>query len=496
MGGDREARLEIELRESRLEVKILREKVDALIKIIYGSKSEKLDPNQLTLLRQEESPKEEAPVDEPKAGLKRNEAARKKRSKPRLPGHLPVEEVIIDPEEVKASPQEWRMMGEEVSEQLDYRPGKFLKRRLVRRKYVRRNHPFLPPVIAPLPSALQERCLATRELIAQVVVSKYGDHLPLYRQEQIYRRRHGVDIARQTLCRWVALAARELELVYEQMKREQQKSCYVLMDETPMDYQSPGKGRTAIGYLWVTATPSGDAIYHWHPGRGADCIHSIIDKEFEGTLQCDGYQAYTSFQKQRAGPIELAGCWAHVRRKFFQSKERDPKITRWILGQIGQLYQIEKRLREGNAGTPLRKAVRSAESAVIVRRLQKVLLILKSRYLPKSDLGKAISYAMGQWTRLECFLENPSVQIDNNLVENAIRPTKLGAKNWMFIGSEGSGKTTAILYTLIESAKRHGLEPYAYMVDLLNKIPTATNWQIPSLTPKAIAKAKRSKSVA
>lgn len=493
MRSDREAKLEIELKQSRMEVKLLREKVDALVRMLYGSKSEKLDINQLTLLGDEPSPKEDAPVDEPETGLKRKRAARKKREKSRLPEHLPVEEVIIDPDEVMASPEDWRCMGEEVSEQLDYRPGKFLKRRLVRRKYVRKDHPFLAPVVAPLPSVLQERCLATPELIAQVVVSKYVDHLPLYRQEQIYRSRYGVYIPRQTLCRWVELAARELELVYEQMKQEQLQSKYLQMDETPIRYLSSGKGKCAQGYFWVSSIPYGDVIYHWQTGRGADCVNQILDKNFKGTLQCDGYKAYTSFQKQRAGPIELAGCWAHVRRKFFQAKERHPKIIRWILSQIGQLYQIEKRLREENASAALRERVRSSESAMIICRIQKALLILKPRYLPQSDSGKAIRYAMGQWKHLDAFLKNGSLEIDNNLIENAIRPTKLGAKNWMFIGSEGSGKTSAILYSLIESAKRHGLEPHAYMVELLNKIPTATNWQIPSLTPKAIAKAKRSK---
>jgi len=419
--------------------------------------------------------------------------ARSKPDGPRVPDHLPVHEEVIDPEEVLRAPLKWRHIGEEVTEQLDYSPGRFSKRRLVRRKFVRIDAPFSPPVIAALPPCLQERCLATPDLIAQVVISKYADHLPLYRQEQIYRTRHGVDIPRQTLCRWAALAAWWLEPVYDEMIRVQNTRAYLQIDETPIPYLQPGAGKTGQGYFWVTSVPGGDAIYHWYPGRGAKCLEGIIDDSFAGNLQCDGYRAYASFQKQRDGPLELAGCWAHVRRKFYEARERAPVTIAWILHQIGQLYRIERTLREERAGAALRQSVRAAQSAPIVHRIRKALFVLKPRYLPKSNLGKAVGYAIDQWTRLEVFLYNGAIEIDNNLVENAIRPTKLGAKNWLFLGSEGSGKTAAILFTLIESAKRHGLEPHYYLCDLLQRLPKTTNWQIAQLTPEAIAGLKAKK---
>lgn len=322
-------------------------------------------------------------------------------------------------------------------------------------------------MIAPLPPGLQEKCLAAPSLIAQVVASKYADHLPLYRQEQIYRRGHGVTIPRQTLCRWTALAAEWMEPVYHEMKRQQMQSAYVQIDETPVRYLEPGKGEAPKGHFWVSSIPGGDAIYHWGPGRGAACLHDFVPAEFTGTLQCDGYKAYSSFQKQRAGPIELAGCWAHARRKFFEAKEQTPKITAWILGQIQQLYRIEKRLRDSRAGPSLRTAVRAAESTPVLARLKRALIKLKPRYLPQNSMSMAIAYALSQWENLERFLQNGAVDIDNNRVENAICPPKLGAKNWLFIGAETSGQTSAILYTIVESAKRHGLDPYAYMRYLL-----------------------------
>ena len=489
-----EMRLEAELKASQLEVKLLKEKVDALIRMIYGKKSEKLDPNQLMLLLEGlESKKEEAPTSdestEAGAGQPKAKTKRSQPKRPRVPDDLPVHEEVIDPEEVKADPKQYRKIGEEISEQLDYRPAQFLKRRLIRRKYARIDNPYMPPVIAPLPACLQERCLATPDLIAQVVTNKYVDHLPLYRQEQLFSRRHGVDIPRQTLCRWVELAAWWLEPVYDEMIRVQNTRRYLQIDETPIAYLKPGLGKTAQGYLWVTSAPGSDVIYHWYPGRGAKYLDEIFDENFSGTLQCDAYQAYGSFQKQRAGPLKLAGCWAHVRRKFFDSLSRDPPIARWFLIQIGHLYEIERRLRISGASAKLRLVTRAAESAPILRRIGKALILLKPRYLPQSNLGKAISYAMGQWTDLQVYLHSGAIEIDNNLVENAIRPTKLGAKNWLFFGSEGSGKTSAIIFTLIESAKRHGLEPYTYLLELLNSLPAAKNDEISRFTPTAMAKA-------
>jgi transposase len=494
---EREAALEAELSASRLENKLLREKVDALVRMIYGRKSEKFDVNQLPLLEEFESKKDAAPVpaSEPKTGatgptLKK----RAKPARPRLPDHLPVHEEVLDPDEVKACPQRWRQIGEEVSEQLDFQPAQFLKRRLVRRRFVQVDAPFAAPVIAPLPACLQERCLATPGLIAQVLTSKYVDHLPLYRQEQIYRTRHGVEIPRQTLCRWVELAAWWFEPVYRAMEQEQKARPYLQIDETPIRYLQPGAGRAAQGYFWVTAVPGGDVIYRWYAGRGARYLDGILGDGFKGTLQCDAYSAYTSFQKQRAGPLELAGCWAHVRRKFFESMEREPKVVRWLLGQIAQLYRIERALRENKAGARLRDAVRAGQSAPVVNRIRKALLLLKPRYLPKSGLGKAINYALNQWASLQVFLCNGAIEIDNNQVENAIRPTKLGAKNWLFIGSEGSGQISAIIFTLIESAKRHGLEPHAYLYELLERLPKTANHAIASLTPAAIAKTRQSRA--
>jgi transposase len=488
---EREAALEAELKASRIEVKLLKEKVDTLARMVFGQKSEKLDPNQLMLLKGAESKKDDAPAPDDDSETGATKPQRKRRANPsraRVPDHLPVKEIVIDPDEVKANPDQWRQIGAEVSEQLDYSPAQFLKHRLVRRKFVKIDEPFTPPVIAPLPPCLQERCLATPDLIAQVVISKYVDHMPLYRQEQIYKSRYGVEIPRQSQCRWVELAAWWFEPIYQEMIRQQSTRAYLQIDETPVPYQKPGQGKCLLGYFWIAGEPRSDVIYHWHPGRGAKYLKSIIDENFEGTLQCDAYKAYPSFQKQRAGPLELAGCWAHVRRKFYDALSSAPSVAGWILRQIALLYRIERRLREQSAGPSLRSAVRQCQSAPILERIKKALFLLKPRFLPQSNRGKAVGYALNNWADLNVFLHNGAVEIDNNLIENAVRPTKLGAKNWLFIGSEGSGKTSAIIFTMVESAKRHGLEPHAYLRELLHRLPHTSNHDIPLLTPKAMAK--------
>jgi len=416
---------------------------------------------------------------------------------PRLPESLPIVEEVIDPEPVKAQPANWRLIGQEVSEQLDYEPGRFLRRRTVRRKYVHRTEVDAVPVIAPLPACLQERGLAAPGLLAQVLVSKYCDHLPLYRQEQIFAQRYQINLPRQTLARWVELAADWLRPIYENIRTGVMADGYVQVDETPIDYLDPGNGKTRQGYLWTGSRPGGDVFFRWETSRAAACLDNLIPVDFQGTLQCDGYSAYRAFATGRKGAVALAGCWAHVRRKFFESLEAAPRTAGWIMRQLQHLYAIESRLREGKAGPRLRQTVRAYQSRPIVERLERTCLRLKAggRYLPQSPLGSAIDYALGQWATLQVYLSDGRVEIDNNLVENAIRPTAIGKKNWLFIGEADAGQRSAILYTLIESCRRRGIDPYAYLKEVLARLPAMTNHQIPTVTPSAWAKEQLQRKV-
>jgi len=471
------------LRESRRENDLLRQKIDLLIRRVFGSSSEKLDKAQLELLLQlTNSPaitiQEAPPALSPKRSCRQRPL--------RLPENLPVVEEVIEPEPVKQKPEEWRCIGQEVSEQLDYEPARFLRRRTIRKKYVHRLDLNRAPLIAPLPERLLDRSLPAPGLLAHVLVGKYCDHLPLYRQEQIFAQRHKINLPRQTLARWVELSADWLKPIYEHIRTGVLAGGYVQVDETPIEYLEPGHGQTKQGYLWTANRPGGDVFYCWQTSRAAACLEEIIPADFAGIIQSDGYSAYRAFSDRRRG-IELAGCWAHVRRKFYEALEQSPKVAGWLLRQVQNLYRIEAQLREGHSGPKLRVAIRAGQSRPIVERLQRALVRLKSngRCLPLSLLGQAMDYALGQWPTLEVFLKDGRVEIDNNLVENAIRPTAIGKKNWLFIGEADAGQRSAIIYTLVENCRRRGLDPFAYLRDVLTRLPNMTNRQIPEVTPQA-----------
>lgn len=493
----REKELTEQLAAARQEISLLRQKIDLLVRRVFGASSERLDVAQLELLLQlpkgsaPEAP-HLAPEKPPLPGFR----SRRDRT-PRLPENLPVVEVVIDPAPVKAEPEQWRCIGQEVSEQLAYEPAHFLRRRTLRKKYVHRVKLDTAPVIAPLPARLQDRSLPAPGLLAQILVAKYCDHLPLYRQEQIFARRHQVQLPRQTLACWVELAADWLQPIYEAIRTGVMAGGYVQVDETPINYLEPGHGRTKQGYFWTASQPRGDAFFRWETSRATACLNQVVPPTFTGTLQSDGYAAYRAFVNGRSEVITLAGCWAHVRRKFYEARETAPQMSGWLLRQIQHLYRIEANLREPRAGPRLRQAVRASQSRPIVARLEKVLLRLKlhGRYLPQSSLGQAIDYALGQWPTLTVYLNDGRVEIDNNLVENAIRPTAIGKKNWLFIGDAEAGQRSAIIYTVIESCRRRGLDPYAYLRDLLTRLPQMTNRQIPEVLPAVWGKLQRSLQV-
>jgi hypothetical protein len=250
---------------------------------------------------------------------------------------------------------------------------------------------------------------------------------------------------------------------------------------------------------------------HWHEGRdtaGMDGLfekpqategEELVDPEIVPLLriiQCDGYIVYPSWAKDKAW-IRLMGCHSHVRRKFFEATDQSPRLVGWILRQIAHLYHIEERLRETKAGPALREAVRAAESRMIHRRLKKAIdkLALRRSILPKSKLGRAIGYTIRQWPNLEVYLGDGRVEICNNLVENAIRPTKLGAKNWLFVGNEVSGQKCAILYTIVENCRRLGINPKEYLTDVLTRLPGMLAKEAFVLTPANWLKARRGKPV-
>ena len=499
MSVSRESELNEQLRQAREDLaalrkenELLRQKLDALARRIFGKSSEKLDAAQLELLL--DGMEEIAAVNATAAPQPQSPQARARQEReraPRLPEHLPIKEIIIEPQEVKAAPEQWRCIGEEVTEQLDYIPGSFRRLRLIRRKYVHRQERHLPPVIAPLSPMLQERCLAAPSLLAHAFICRYCDHLPWYRIEAIYAAL-GVALSRQNLCNWSGMAAGACGLVVKEIGREVFAGGYVQIDETPIDYLVPGHGQTKTGYLWVVNNPvSGRVFFVWHTSRAAACLESIVPRDFAGVIQCDGYSAYDAFAggTERTGQIQLAGCWAHVRRGFFEAREHTPDAA-WVLTQIQALYHIEEQLREARAGPEDRKSTRQIQSRPLIEAIHQQLQWLgrSHKHLPQSLMGQAMRYALGQWESLLLFLEDGRLEIDNNLCENEIRPSAIGKKNWLFIGDAKAGDRAAVFYTLIGNCRRLQIDAQAYLEDLFTRLPAMTNHQIPEITPTAWAK--------
>jgi transposase len=493
----REAELSEQLRQARgqldalrLENQLLRQKLDALARRIFGKSSEKLDAAQLELLLDglEEIAAVKAAAAQPQS--QPTPARRERERGPRLPEHLPLKEVVIDPEEVKAAPAQWRCIGQEITEQLDYTPGSFTRLRLIRRRYVHLEQRHLPPLIAPL-GTLQERCLAAPSLLAHAFVSRYRDHLPWYRIEAIYAAL-GVPVSRQTLSNWAGMAAQASGLLIKEIGRSVFADGYVQIDETPIEYLVPGHGQTKTGYLWAVHNPQrGQMLFVWQTSRAAACLESIVPRGFAGFIQCDGYSVYDCFAggRERAGQIILAGCWAHARRGFFEAREHTPDAA-WVLSQIQALYHIEEELREARAGPQDRKSMRQTRSRPLVEAIHQQLLWLERshRHLPQSLMGKAMRYALGQWESLLLYLEDGRLEIDNNQCENAIRPSAIGKKNWLFIGDAQAGDRAAVFYTLIGNCRQLKIDAQAYLQDLFTRLPVMTNHQIPEITPAAWAK--------
>jgi len=506
----REQQLEEENARLQQEIKLLQQKLDLLLRRQFGQSSEKISPDQLDLLLNNPDdagkPEDDGSKTEEETVVLRKTKKRKpgNAKKPRIPDRIPVESTqTITPQAVLDQPDQWRHIGQEVSEYLDYQPGHFFKRQIIRPKYVHKRNVDLPPIIAPLPKQWTERSIAAPGLLAHIAISKYADHHLLFRQEKIYGTRHHMQLPRNTMARWIEQIADSLKLIYLCMADQLLAGDYLQIDETPIRYLQPGSGKAQQGYFWAYSNPKGDALFDWQTGRSHDCLLEMLTKPneskegparihlFQGYAQCDGYIAYKTLANKVSG-IQLAGCWAHLRRKFKDALRHAPKQASWFIRQIQLLYRIEKKLRKENTTPKLRQVIRSSQSRPILSRIKKALMLSKARpsILPESTLGKAIAYALSEWPYLEVYLEAGQIEIDNNNAENTIRPTALGKKNWMFIGGAHTGQRSAIIYTVIESCRRRGICPHEYLTDVLTRLPSATTSDIESLTPSGWAAAK------
>jgi transposase len=465
----------------------------------FGRKSEKLDPDQLSLAMEDT---EQAIAETERAEPALDATPPASRTKPRsvnrgaLPAHLLREEIIIEPE-TTACPccnGAMHVMGEDRSERLDVVPAQFKVIVTRRPKYACRSCGDAV-VQAPAPARLIEGGIPTENLIAHVLVSKYADHLPLYRQAQIYARQD-VDLDRSTLADWVGRAAALLAPVQSRLFDILKASPKLFADETRAPVLDPGRGKVKLGQLWAYARddrpwngndPPG-VVYRYAPGRGSEHVKNHL-AGFTGILQVDGYAAYKELASARdkTAPIALAFCWAHCRRRFYEiAQGGNAPLAEDALRQIAALYKIEQQIWGQSADA--RHRVRQAQSLLRVEKLKIWLDENLKRVSGKSKIAGAMRYAITHWQGLTLFLDDGRIEMDSNAVERAIRPIALNRKNALFAGHDRGGDHWATVTTLIETCKLNGVDPQDYLARVLSRLVNGwPNSQIDELLPWAQA---------
>jgi transposase len=456
-------------------------------KVFGGTKSEKLDQAQLRF-HLEELEKMAAKGEEriERITYERTKSVKLPRAVPADAfAKLPVVETIeIIPEPVQADPDLYERIGEERTFEVDVIEPKLVKREIVRPKYRHKLDRSRAPLVAAAPARVIAGGYASAGLLAWIAISKYIHHLPLYRLEQMSQR-WGAQISRQSMSDWIEVTANTLEPIYRHMHRGLLAGDYIQADETPIRCNDPDekRGGTTQGYLWVISRPGADVVFDWRLSRRHGELTSLLNG-FHGVLQSDGYEAYPSYVRSHTG-VTWVGCWAHARRYFVEAMAERPKAVQLVLRLIAQLYRLEARWDEEKIGDQ-RAALRQRDFARPLRWLRRVAVGLRERALPRSLLGKACAYLIEHWDVLVAHQQHAFTRLDNNLVENAIRPSAIGKKNWLFIGHPDAGQRSAIIYSLVVSCQRHGKDPLAYLRDVLRRLPAMTTKDdLAALTPAA-----------
>lgn len=357
-------------------------------------------------------------------------------------------------------------IGTDESKLLDYVPSKLEVHVYVRPKYACRN--CKDGVVSPPPPEKPiVRGIAGPGLIAQIVVSKFGDHLPLYRQEDILTR-HGLHIARSTLCDWVKAAAELLKPLYKRQQELVLQSSVLWTDDTPVTVLMGGEKGSCKGRFWPYISEQHPySVYDYTESRARDGPAKFL-ADFQGYLHADAYAGYDHIYLGSNDSIIEVACWAHARRKFFDATRSSPRESHQIVEWIRQLYDIEEQAR--SLSDQARQSLREQEANPVLDRIEVYLAELSLRALPKSPLGKAVSYAQNQWQALRRYTEDGRLSIDNNKSERTVRAQAVGRKNWLFLGSSQAGARAAILFTILAGAKRHRIEPWAYLRDVLVRL--------------------------
>ena len=482
---ERALELEAQLAEAQAQIAELRRQ-------LFGSKAEKLSSEQQAHLdelardlqqeAQKPPPLSQEVLEEECRDQRRRRVERRPVRHP-VPPVVETETVTLEPAaEEKLCPQCGRQkqrIGEEVSEETDLIPAKLIRRRTVRPKYACRCGEA-GVSIAPLPPRLIPQSKLGLGLAVHLLLARYDDHLAFYTLERIFRERHAIEIPRQQMVQWVEHIAGWLKPVYDAMWKEMKTPGYVQIDETPVKVLDPEvKGKAAQGYLWFYAVPRGDVILEFSRSRGQQVPRQRLEG-FAGTIQTDAYEVYQALERQDAALARI-GCLAHSRRLFYQAlKESLPEAVGFIR-QMRLLYRLEDQLRALDPAERYR--LRQEQAPAVWEAMKQHAEKLQPHLLPKSTLGKAVNYFLNEYDALVGYLKDGRFEIDNNLIENDIRPTAVGRKRWLFIGHPEAGWRSAVIYSILISCRRRGLNSQEYLTDVLARLPSAKITQIRELLP-------------
>ena len=464
----------------QLQNELLKQQLAQLQKMVFGSKHERvelLNTGQLSLDMNlgETTPLQAITEDIAYTRTKTKEKVQPNRSP--LPAELPREIIEIEPQEDTTG---MKLIGHEITEQLEMTPAKFYVKQYKRAKYAKPEGNGV--IIGKLPELTLPKSIAGSSVINHLLISKYVDHLPLHRQIKMFSR-IGMTLSDSTVNDWVKASIDLLVVLHDRLAQILLSSGYMQNDETPIKVlDSDKKGQTHRGYFWVSHSPQQKVvIFNYSKGRSAQFPSEFL-KDYQGYLQTDGYGVYDSFEQKNK--ITLVGCMAHARRYFIEASSNDKKRSDYFVGQLQVLYKIEETLRDTKANPKEILDKRQKEALPILTQLEQWLKENITQVLPQSAIGKAIGYALTRWDKLMLYATDGNLLIDNNLIENQIRPVAVGRKNYMFCGSHESAQRAAIIYSLLGTCKLNNINPQDWLLDVLNKLPTRKAKNVDDLLPQ------------